>query len=79
MENASIQQATSHASATGDTNTPEILIQDFLWQYSLTECKTFLWDWLVAALQDKDTNAGSSILFYESLIHFLEAAYQKKE
>jgi len=62
-----------------ETNTAETHIQDFLWQYSLPECKKFLWDWLVAILQDKDTNAGSSILFYESLLHFIEASYQKNE
>lgn len=79
MESTNIGQVLPASLSTSVINAPETIIEDFLWQYSFPECKKFLWDWLVAILQDKDTNAGSSILFYESLLHFIEASYQRNE
>jgi hypothetical protein len=50
-------------------------MRDLFWSYDIEEIRTHCWNWLVTSLQDEDVNAGNSILFYEDLMKFIEAAH----
>lgn len=51
------------------------IILDFYWQYPLLEAKSRMWSFYIDAVQNAEVNAGDLVLFFDSLMRFIEAVY----
>ncbi len=70
-----------------DRNTEAIqsalrVLEDFCWEYSLTDIKSGLWEWLKETAQNENAKMGPLFTLYESLETVVAAVfllYEKKE
>ena len=58
-----------------EMSNPMKVLEDFCWEYPLPEVRPLLWEWLSAALNNSEANAGSILNLFESLIKLIEAAH----
>lgn len=54
---------------------PRGLLQDFCWEYPISEIRENLRELLIDALHNDSNNAGKSIIFHDKLLKVMEALH----
>lgn len=64
-----------HTLTLNEISNPATVIEEFCWQYSVSEARLILKEWYAASLSDEAADTRNIFTFYETIEKLIEAIY----